>query len=99
MNAGLPTALAVSSVIAVGTSHGLVLVFGSSCLNHLVVASLPLATAACVCAFRSEAGLAVDAGKRRRRKTVWSRLSLDLQSRFRPTLSWLCARPGQLKIL
>ena len=48
MNAGLPTALAVSSVIAVGTSHGLVLVFGSSCLNHHFIASLPLATAACI---------------------------------------------------
>ena len=30
MDAGLPTALAVSSLIAVGTSHGLILVFGMS---------------------------------------------------------------------
>ena len=28
IDAGMPTALAVSSMIAVGTSHGLVLIFG-----------------------------------------------------------------------
>lgn len=30
VDAGMPTALAVSAMIAIGTSHGLVLVFGKS---------------------------------------------------------------------